>query len=90
MERYRGEDAGDLKRSELNVFVFANWTPLNDLEVKIWKSDQNDVMDEELVQIDVMDEELVQNIAMGENFVKNFVMGAKNDPNMRWICPFSK
>ena len=45
LERYRGEDAGDLKRSELNELV-ENLTCLNALEGKIWKSDQKVVMDE--------------------------------------------
>ena len=94
LERYRGEDAGDLKRSDL----VEKWTCLNVLEKKIcklnptilmeekswsaWKSNPNIVMDEELVQNIVMDGELVQNIAMGEKFVKNFVMDAKIDPKV--------
>ena len=45
LEWYRREDAGDLKRSELNEFV-ENLTCLNALEGKIWKSDQKVVMDE--------------------------------------------
>ena len=59
---------------------------------RTWKSNQNIVMDEELVQNIVMDEELVQNIVideeLGQNgvmdgkFVKNFVMGAKIDPKV--------
>ena len=55
LEWYRGEDAGDLKRSELSEMV-ENLTCLNVLEGKIWKSDQKIVMAEELVQNDVMDE----------------------------------
>ena len=78
MERYRGEDAGDLKRSELNE-LFENLTCLNALEVKFWKSDQKTVMDEELVQNDVMDEKMVQNGVMDGKFVKTFVMDAKID-----------
>ena len=39
---------------------------------RTWKSNQNIVMDEELVQ----------NVAMGEIIVKNFVMGAKIDPKV--------
>ena len=39
LEWYRRENAGDLKRSELNELV-ENMTCLNALEVKIWKSDQ--------------------------------------------------
>ena len=41
---------------------------------KTWKSNQNIVMDEELVQNAVMDEELVQMI----------VMDAKLDPKVTW------
>ena len=58
LEWYRGEDAGDLKRSELNELL-ENMTRLNALEVKIWKSGQKIVMDEEVVQNDVMDEKIV-------------------------------
>ena len=54
LEWYRGEDAGDLNRSELNELV-ENLTRLNALEEKIWKSDQKVVMDEESVQNGVMD-----------------------------------
>ena len=39
LEWYRGEDAGDLKRSELNELV-ENLTCVNALEVKIWKGNQ--------------------------------------------------
>ena len=74
LERYRGKDAGDLKRSELDELV-GNWTCLNALgrknwkfylkilmdekSWKTWKSNQKIVMDEELVQNIVMDEELI-------------------------------
>ena len=58
LEWYRGEDAGDLKRSE---FV-ENWTCPNALEGKNWKSDQKVVMDDKINPKIVMDEELVQNI----------------------------
>ena len=54
LEWYRGEDSGDLKRSELNELV-ENLTCLNALERKNWKSDQNDVMDVNLIQKGVMD-----------------------------------
>ena len=37
LERYRGEDARDLKRSELNELVEI-WTCLNALERKIWEN----------------------------------------------------
>ena len=104
LERYRGEDAGDLRRVEL----VEKWTRLNVLEKdffnsdpkilteekswRTWKSKQNVVMDEELVQnikMDEeqvpnikMDEELVQNVVMNEELVKNFVTGAKIDPKV--------
>ena len=67
LEWYRGEDSGDLKRRELNVFV-ENLTCLNAFEKKLWKINQKIVMDEELVQNGVMD----------GKFVKNFVMDAQN------------
>ena len=47
LEWYRGGDAGDLKRSELNELV-ENLTCLNALEGKIWKSDQKVVMDDKI------------------------------------------
>ena len=53
---YRGEDARDLKRSELDELV-ENLTCLNAFEGKNWKSDQKVVMDEEINQKIVMDEE---------------------------------
>ena len=91
LEWYRGEDAGDLKTSELKELV-ENLTCLNALEGEIWESNQKVVMgdkikqkivmDEELVQNDVMDEELVQNGVMDGQFVKNFVMNAKIDPKV--------
>ena len=49
LEWYRGEDAGDLERSELNESV-EHLTCLNALEGKIWKSDQMIVMDDEKLQ----------------------------------------
>ena len=45
LEWYRGEDAGDLKRSELNELI-ENLTCLNAIEVKIWKSNLTVVMDD--------------------------------------------
>ena len=80
LERYRGEDAGDLKRSELNELV-ENWTCLNALEREMWEINPKILMDEKSWktwksnQMIVMDEEMVQNIVMDEKFVKNFVMG---------------
>ena len=72
LEWYRGEDAGDLKRSESNELV-ENLTCLNALEGKIWKSDQNVVMDDKInPKNDVMDGKIV----------KIFVMDAKIDPKV--------
>ena len=97
LDWYRGEDAGDLKRSELNELV-ENLTRFNALERKLpksnqkvamdeksWKtleSNQNSVMNEELFQNGVMNEELVQNAVMDEQLVKNFVMNAKIGPKV--------
>ena len=36
LERYRGEDAGDLERSELDELV-ENWTCLNSPRRRIWR-----------------------------------------------------
>ena len=44
LEWYRGEDVGDLKRSEANELV-ENWTCLNAFEGKFWISDQKVVVD---------------------------------------------
>ena len=71
MEWYRGEDAGNLKRSELNEVV-ENLTCLNAFEVKIWKSDEKVVMDDKFNQ----------KMVMNENSGKNFVMNAKIDPKV--------
>ena len=73
---YRGEDAGDLKRSELNELV-EKLTCLNALEEKNWKSNQKVVTDEKSWKIwksnqnSVMNEELVQNVVMNEELVQN-------------------
>ena len=45
----REEDAGDLKRSELNELV-ENLTCLDALEGKIWKSNQKAVTDEKSLE----------------------------------------
>ena len=55
LEWYRGEDAGDLKRSAFNELV-ENLTCLNALEVKFWKSDQKVVMDNKIDQKILMGE----------------------------------
>ena len=77
LDWYRGEDAGDLKRSELNELV-ENLICLNALVGEIWKSNGKIVTD----QNSVMNEELVQNSVMDETFVKNIVMNAKIDPKV--------
>ena len=81
LEWYRTEDAGDLKRSELNELV-ENLTCLNARDWKIWISDQNVVMDDKINPMIVMDAELVQNGVMDGQFVKIFVMDAKIDPKV--------
>ena len=43
---------------------------------KTWKSNQNGVMNDDLVLNSVINEELVQKGVMNEKFVKNFVMDA--------------
>ena len=47
-----------------------------------WKSNQNRLTEEELVQSNVMGEDLVQNGVMDAKFVKNFVMDAKIGPTV--------
>ena len=87
LEWYRGEDAGDLERIELNILV-ENWRYLSDPGRKIWKINSKVLMEEKSWktlksnQKVVMDEELVQNGVMDEKIVKNFVMGAKIDPKV--------
>ena len=71
LEWYRGEDARDLKRSELNELV-EKLTCLDAFEEKIWKSDQKVVMEEKFNPKLVMDGKLM----------KNFVMDAQIDPKV--------
>ena len=84
LEWYRGEDAGDHKRSELNELneLVQNLTCFNALERNIWKSDQKVVTDDKINQNDVMDEEVVQNDVMDGKFVRNFVMDDIVDPKV--------
>ena len=105
LERHRGEDAGDLKRSELDE-LDENWTCLiatgrkiwkinlkilmDEKSWKTWKSNQKIVMDEEMVQNVVMDEELVRNVVMDEKIVENLVMNAKTDPKVVMDLPMFK
>ena len=56
LEWSRGEDAGDLKRTELNELV-ENLTCVNAFEEKMCKSNQKVVMGEKINQKIVMDEE---------------------------------
>ena len=55
------------KRSESNELV-ENLTCLDALEGKIWKSDQNVVMDDKFTQKFVMEEESVQNDVDAKSF----------------------
>ena len=75
LELYRGEDAGDLKRSELGELV-ENWyvSTLMRKVGELGKGNQNIVVTEEPVQNIVVTEELVQNIVMNEELVQNIVM----------------
>ena len=84
LERHRGEDAGDLKR----IALLEKWTCLNVLEKEIFQSDPKILTEQKSWrtwksnQNIVMDEELVQNVVMDGQFVKNFVMCAKIDPEV--------
>ena len=105
LERYRGEDAGDLETIELEVLV-ENWSYLNapamkfcksnpkilmdETSWKTWKSNQKIVTDEDLVQKVEMDEELVQKVVMDEELVRNVVMDGKLIRRLCWICPCFK
>ena len=55
LDWYRGEDAGDLKRSEPNELV-ENLTCLNALEGKFWKSNQKEGRDERRIGSERRDE----------------------------------
>ena len=97
LDWYRGQDAGHVKRSDLNELV-ENLTCLNALEGKFWKSNQKVVTDEKINpkilmgekswktcksnQNIVMNEELVQNGVMNEELLQNGVMNAKIDPKV--------
>ena len=50
LERYRGEDAEDLKRSASNDFV-ENWTSFNALDRKIWKINPMILMMRKVVEL---------------------------------------
>ena len=81
LEWYRGEDAGDLERSELNELV-ENWRYVSDPGRRNWKINEKSWKTWRGNQKMVMDEDKVQNGVMDEKFVKNFVMGAKIDPKV--------
>ena len=101
LDWYRGEDAEDLKRSELNQLA-ENLIRLNTLDGKIWKSykkvvmdekswkfgknNQDSVMSEELVQNNVMNEEMVQNGVMNEDLVQKRRDGWKIREELRGEC----
>ena len=87
LERYRGEDAGDLKRSELDELV-ENWTCLNAPGRNERKINLKILMDEQLFQNVVMDEDLVQSVVMNGKFVKNFLMGAEIVPKVAMDLSF--
>ena len=50
LDWYRGEDARDLKRSELNELV-EKMTCLNAFEGEIWKSNPKTAMNEKMLEI---------------------------------------
>ena len=77
---YREEDAGGLRRSELNESV-ENMMALNAVEGDMWKS-ENSWRSEKSNQNIVTDEEIVRNIVMNEKIVKNSVMNANIDPKV--------
>ena len=87
MERYRGEDTGDLQEIEL----VEKWTCLNVLDKEIFEGDPKILTEEKSWrtwksnQNIVMDEELVENVAMGEKSAKPTLIR-----KLRWIYPYSK
>ena len=100
----RGEDAGDLKRtqSEFTLMLrrdgrryIGEVLELNVLEKKICKVNPK-ILEEKSWrtwksnQNIFMEEELVQNGVMDEKFVKNFVMDAKIDPKVEMDLPIFK
>ena len=74
LERYRGEDAGDLKRIEL----VETWRCLKILEKEMSKSNPEILTEEKSWRT----WKSIQNIVMDEEFLKNFVMGAKIGPKV--------
>ena len=70
LEWQRGEDAGDLKRSELNELV-ENLTCLNAFEGKFWKSNQKVVTDEKINPKILTDEKSWKTWKSNQNCVMN-------------------
>ena len=87
MDWYRGEDAGDLKRSELKELV-ENLTCLNALERKIGKVIRRSLRMRKVGKLGkssqkiVVNEKLVQYGEMNEKIVKNFVINSTIDPKV--------
>ena len=78
LEWYRGEDARDVKKGELNELV-EKWTCLNALEGKIWKSDQKVVVVDKSWKTWKSNQ---HNCVMNEGLVQNGVRNAKIDPKV--------
>ena len=68
LDWYRGEDAGDLKRNELNGLV-ENWTCLNALDGKLWKSNHR-VMNGTFVKNFVMNAKIDPKVVMDLSIFK--------------------
>ena len=87
----RREDAGHLKRSELNELV-ENLTCLNALEVKFWKSNQKVVTDGKINPKILTDEKSWktwkrnQKSVMNEELVQNGVMNGRIREELRDEC----
>ena len=78
VEWYRGEDAGDVTRSESNE-LFENCICLNALAGEIWKLNPKILLDEKIWKND-------QKIAMNEKLVQNSVMNDKIREELRDEC----
>ena len=81
-QRSRGENCGKVIRRSLRMRKSNPKIVTDEKRWKIWKSNQNSVMNEELVQNSVMIEDMVQNSVMDGKFVKNIVMNAEIDPKV--------
>ena len=80
LDCHREEDAGHLRRNELNERV-ENMTARNSLEVKIWQNETSWKSENRNKNI-AMTEEFEKNFVMNENIVKNIVMKAKINPKV--------